>query len=64
LLDYSAISDEKEMEFASRLCSEHGLAAIPISSFYNRGNDNKVLRFCFAKQESTLQQAANILCKI
>ncbi|HEY9115796.1 MAG TPA: methionine aminotransferase [Bacteroidales bacterium] len=64
LLDYSDISEEKEMEFASRLCSEHGLAAIPVSSFYNRGNDNKVLRFCFAKQESTLKQAAEILCKI
>lgn len=64
LLDYSQISEEKEMDFATRLCSEHGLAAIPISSFYNRGNDNRVLRFCFAKQESTLQKAAEILCKI
>lgn len=64
LLDYSQISEDKEMDFATRLCAENGLAAIPISSFYNRGNDNKVLRFCFAKQESTLQKAADILCKI
>jgi len=64
LLDYSEISKEKEMDFATRLCSENGLAAIPISYFYNRGKDNKVLRFCFAKQESTLQKAAEILCKI
>lgn len=64
LLDYSDISDEKEMDFASRLCTEHGLAAIPVSSFYNRRNDNKVLRFCFAKKESTLTQAAEILCRI
>lgn len=64
LLDYSEISNEKEMDFASRLCSDYGIAAIPISSFYSRGDDNKVLRFCFAKQESTLQKAAKILCKI
>jgi methionine aminotransferase len=64
LLEYSKISEESEMDFATRLCTENGLAAIPISSFYNRGKDNKILRFCFAKQETTLKKAAEILCKI
>lgn len=64
LLDYSAISEENEMDFATRLVQEHKIAAIPVSAFYNKKNDNKVLRFCFAKQESTLKTAANILCKI
>jgi methionine transaminase len=64
LLDYSAVSDKNEMDFATWLVKEHKLAAIPVSSFYSRGNDNKVLRFCFAKQESTLKKAAAILCKI
>ena len=64
LLDYSKISDEKEMDFASRLITEHGIASIPISPFYNDKTDNKTLRFCFAKSDETLEKAAKILCKI
>jgi len=64
LLDYSNISDEPEMEFAIRLTSEYKLASIPVSVFYHKKDDNKVLRFCFAKKEKTLDKAANILCKI
>lgn len=64
LLDYSQISDEKEMDFATRLIKENGIAGIPVSPFYQKKNDNRVLRFCFAKQESTLKRAAEILCKI
>jgi len=64
LLDYSNISDEPEMEFATRLTIEYKIASIPVSVFYHKKDDNKVLRFCFAKMEKTLDKAANILCKI
>ena len=61
LLDYSGISDLPEMEFARRLTMEFGVAAIPPSVFYHRGDDHKVLRFCFAKKEETLLAAAERL---
>ena len=64
LLDYSAISDQPEMEFARRLVKEHKIAAIPVSSFYKNGDDHKVLRFCFAKKEETLRKATEILSGI
>lgn len=64
LLDYGAISDDMGMDFATWLIEEKGIAAIPISSFYQNKDENKVLRFCFAKQQSTLKKAAEILCKI
>jgi len=64
LLDYSAISDEKEMDFAVRITKEFGVASVPVSPFYHDKQDNHVLRFCFAKTEETLVRAAEILCKI
>lgn len=64
LLDYSRISDEDEFAFATRLVKEHKIAAVPTSSFYSKPVNNRVLRFCFAKSEQTLEAAANILCKI
>lgn len=64
LLDYSKITDEKELDFAKRLTIEHGIASVPVSPFYKEGEENKILRFCFAKEDSTLIKAAEILCKI
>lgn len=64
LLDYSKITNEKELEFATRLTIEHGIASVPVSPFYKEGEENKILRFCFAKEDSTLLKAAEILCKI
>jgi methionine aminotransferase len=64
LLDYSEISNEPELPFARRLAMEHGVAAIPPSVFYHRGDDHKVLRFCFAKREETLNAAAERLSSI
>lgn len=64
LLDYSAISDKLDMEFAEELCINHKVAAIPLSPFYRKGSTEKILRFCFAKQDETLIKAAAILCKI
>jgi len=64
LLDYSRISEEKETDFAIRLTKEFKVASIPVSVFYHKLTENKVLRFCFAKGEDTMDKAANILCKI
>ncbi len=64
LLDYSRISDESEMDFATRLITEYGIGSIPVSPFYHQRDENRVLRLCFAKKEETLDKAANILCKI
>jgi methionine aminotransferase len=64
MMRYAAISDEPDLEFARRLTIEHGVAAIPPSVFYHGRDDHKVLRFCFAKQDKTLKQAAEKLCAI
>lgn len=64
LLDYRKISDENERDFAIRITREFGVASVPVSPFYHDGKDNKVLRFCFAKTEETLEKAAEILCRI
>lgn len=64
LLDFSAISDMGDMDFAQYLIKEKGVASIPVSAFYGDKQDHHLLRFCFAKGEETLQKAADILCKI
>lgn len=64
VLDYSDISDEGEMEYATRLIKEYGIASVPVSAFYHKKDDHKMLRFCFAKKDQTLEKAAEILCKI
>jgi methionine aminotransferase len=61
---YGRISDESDTELAVRLTKEVGVATIPVSAFYHNKKDDKVLRFCFAKQNRTLQQAAERLMKI
>ena len=64
LADYSEISNLPDMAFAEELCIQHKVAAIPLSPFYRQGSNEKILRFCFAKQDETLQKAAEILCRI
>jgi len=64
LYSYSNITDESDKDFAIRLTKELGVATIPASVFYKNGEDNKVLRFCFSKNEATLQEAASRLIKI
>jgi methionine aminotransferase len=61
LMDYSGISDEEDAAFAIRLTKEHGVASIPTSPFLYKSRAPKVVRFCFAKKESTLEQAAERL---
>ena len=63
LFNYNAISEENETDFAIRLTKEAGVASIPTSAFYKKALDNKVLRFCFAKKESTLNEAVERLLK-
>lgn len=64
LLSYKDISDKNDMDMAAWLTREHGIASIPVSAFYGNKQDDKVLRFCFAKGEETIQKAADILCRI
>jgi methionine aminotransferase len=58
---YADFSDEKDMDLAIRLTKDYGITAIPVSAFYKNGEDNKVLRFCFAKKETTLERAVEKL---
>ena len=64
LLDYSAITDEKDMAFALRLTKEHGVASIPTSAFLYKQPPPPVLRFCFAKKDETLRAAAERLTRV
>ncbi len=54
---YGHFSDEKDIDFAVRLTKEYGVTTIPVSAFYQKGDDIKVIRFCFAKNETTLEKA-------
>lgn len=63
LYSYEKISEENEYDFAVRLTKEAGVATIPVSAFYKQAENNRVLRFCFAKKESTLEEAVNRLVK-
>ncbi|MBL7916748.1 MAG: methionine aminotransferase [Bacteroidia bacterium] len=64
LLNYSSISNEHDSDFAIRLTKEYKLAAIPLSVFYTSKKDDKLLRFCFAKKNETLEKAAAIINNI
>jgi methionine aminotransferase len=64
LADYSAISDLPDMKFANWITQEKGVAVIPLSPFYQHAPDTRIIRFCFAKQNETLKQAAELLCAL
>ncbi|WP_069863510.1 pyridoxal phosphate-dependent aminotransferase [Pseudomonas citronellolis] len=66
VVDYSAIRpDLDDVAMAEWLTREHGVAAIPVSVFYQQAPaDMRLVRFCFAKKEETLRQAADKLCAI
>lgn len=61
LATYAAISDEADTDFVRRLTIKHGVAAIPVSVFNPAGEDRRVIRFCFAKNETTLAAAGQRL---
>lgn len=60
-LNYKDITDEKDTDFAIRLIQEKKLAAIPVSAFQKNQKDEKMLRFCFAKEKDLLKKAADII---
>jgi methionine aminotransferase len=64
LLSFKGITDLSDTEFAIELTKQHKIASIPISVFYHQKVDEKILRFCVAKKEETLHQAAAILNKV
>jgi methionine aminotransferase len=61
---YASISEENDVDFTKRLAIEHGVATIPMSVFNANGRDDKLIRFCYAKDTETLTKAAERLCKI
>ena len=61
---YKTISSESDIDFTKRLVTEFGVAAIPLSVFNADGRDQKLIRFCFAKDDQTLLSATERLCKI
>lgn len=64
LVDYTNITQEGDENLSKRLIIDHKLASIAISSFNVNNRDDKVLRFCFAKKNETLEKAAEILCSL
>ena len=54
---YASISDEPEQAFAERLTREHGVTGIPVAAFYREPVNRQLIRFCFVKQRSTIDQA-------
>ena len=64
ILDYSEITDEPDLDYAKRLTREIGVASIPVSVFCEEPPPGRKLRFCFAKDDATLEQAAGKLCQL
>ena len=63
-VDISAVSDLGEAEFCKWLTTEIGVAAIPLSAFYGSSFDQRVVRFCFAKNDATLHAALERLAML
>jgi methionine transaminase len=63
-VDISEVSDLTEADFCKWLTTEIGVAAIPLSAFYSDGFDQRVVRFCFAKKDDTLNTALERLTKL
>ncbi len=61
LMDYSDVSNLNDMEFSEYLTKEVGIAVIPISPFYDKGDTKSIIRICFAKRDEVLLEAANKL---
>jgi methionine transaminase len=64
LASYAAVSDEPDVALAERLTRELGVASIPVSVFYAAPRQDRVLRFCFAKEEATLDRACERLGRL
>ncbi len=64
LVDYSAISDKDDVAFCEWMVKEGGVAAIPLTPFYDQAPGTHLLRLCFAKSDATMEAAAERLCKL
>jgi methionine aminotransferase len=64
LFDYSAISNENDLQFCKAMTKEIGVATIPVSAFFSNNQDDKVIRVCFAKTKEVLLDAAVRLCAL
>lgn len=63
-LSYAGISDEKDIDFTKRLITDFKVAGIPVSAFYTKSIDERIIRFCFAKKQDTLEKAVERLMKV
>ena len=63
-VDYSAVSDLPEAAFCEWLTTEIGVAAIPLAAFYEKGFEQRIARFCFAKKDETLNLALERLSRL
>ena len=63
-MDYSAISSQDDVAFSEWLVKEAGVAAIPLTPFYDVAPGTHLLRLCFAKSDATMEAAAERLCKL
>ena len=64
LLDYGSITNEADAQLAKRWTTEEKVASIPVSVFYKEPPNQELLRFCFAKDDATLERAAEVLCRL
>jgi len=64
LARYNQINDMVDTEFAKWMTTEHGVAVIPTSVFYSNKLDQKIIRFCFAKSDDVLLEAAEKICRV
>ena len=64
LLDFSEISDESDLNFASRVLKEYKVATVPVSEFFHKKVNTGMVRVCFAKSNETLEKAVAIFSKI
>ena len=64
LVDYSAISDQEALAFSKWLVQHGGVAAVPLTPFYETAPQTRLLRLCFAKGDATMDAAAERLCKL
>jgi len=64
IMDYSRISDESDIDFATRLIAEHGVSTVPFSAFQHEKTKNQLIRICFAKPNELLEEAAHKLKRV
>jgi len=62
-VDIAPLGESDDVNFCRRLVTEHGVAAIPVSAFYDQAAVKTVVRFCFAKRDATLDEALTRLAK-